>query len=259
MIRIKITLLAIIVAIVLVAIAGIITVKSNLSVKEHKAVQIAQEYLAKKYEQEMRYETVRFSWVDPGLYHVYFTSVDTEIQFEVYIWPVALSSPEDIEDGKYIWDDYVNCFLCRGLENMLSPEVRRIWDDNATISVRINNSNVYPNRGEVKFSGQMTAIEMEPYYNTEFHITAHRMLTTDLKDREAALILKMLQSVKLGGYQPREITFRYEPWENGGSEKYIWFGEGHDPLNSGRFEDWREIASVDWIIKTMDDQLFDKQ
>jgi hypothetical protein len=253
----KIVLIWFCVMMALVAIVGTVIIKNNISGKELKAVQIAQEYLSKKYEQEMRCEGVRFSWIDPGLYHIYFFSMQSEIYFEVFMWPITLNASDVyIKDNRCIWDDYIEQFLCRGLEKALLPEVGRIWGDGATIHVQTDNSNVYPGKGDFKFSEQMTAVEIEPYFNIEFNIATHRILTIDSKAKEAALIFAMIQSIKLSEYQPRAITFRYIAEKNEDSEKNIFFGEGYDPFNYGRLGNWHEVNNVEQVIKVINDQLF---
>lgn len=248
--------------IVIIAVAGTIAVRYHLSVKERKAVQLAQEYLDQKYEQEMQFESVRYSWVDPGLYHVYFISTDTEIRFEVQMWPKALDFPEVTTDDRYIWDNYLSRFFCRKTEELVSPEVKMIWDENAKILVVLSSSNVYPSRRTSDPNEQMTASEMEPLYNYDFYIETNRLLNNESKIEEANRMFDMIEYVKKTQYRPREVLFWYQTGaiEKGKEiEKKIWFGDGNDPYHIGRFENWFEINNVEEVVKAIDEQWFNNK
>jgi hypothetical protein len=247
--------------IIFVAIVGSIAVKCNLSAKERKAVQIAQEYLAQKYEQEMIYESVRYSWIDPGLYHVYFISSDTDVHFEVQMWPKVLDFPEETTDDKYIWDNYLNSFFCQKTKETILPKVKMIWDEKVGMQVILSTGKAYPLRGTVEPNEQTTAIEMEPFYNYEFYINTNRILDNESKMEEATRILDMIQYVQDSQYQPREMLFWYQTGsiEKGKDvEKNIEFVDGSMPSHSGKLENWIGIYNVEDVIAVMDEQLFNE-
>lgn len=248
------------IAIVIIAIC-LLSIKIYLSSREHKAIQLAQEYLGQKYEQEMRYESVRYSWIDPGQYHVYFISADTEIWFEVSMWPKALGF-SDMPPDEYMWDNYLICFFHENLEEIILPEAINIWDENINIRVASSGGKGYPSRGTEEPNEQMTILELECLYNYEVYINTNRILTDDTKTEEAKRIFEMIQYIKTIQFQPREVLFLYQTGEteNGKDvECRIWFGDGSDPYHIGRFENWMETSSIEEIEKIMNDQWFNKQ
>ena len=236
--------------------------------KERKAVQIAQEYLAQKYEQEMRYEQVWYSWIDPGLYHVLFKSVNTEVYFEVQMWPEALKLGEGTTDERYIWDDYIGTFFCRKTEEAILPEIKKIWNEDVEVKVVRSNSRDYPTRRTGETNEHMTAIEMEPLYNYEIYITTNKLLNDETNDEtkldEALRIIKTMQYLKNNQYWPKEILFWFQ---TGKSEKeeaiksskdwaeyYIWFAEKGAPHRTGDFENWYDINEIDEVIDVINSQ-----
>jgi hypothetical protein len=124
--------------IVAVVVLGAASIKSYLSYKENKAIQIAQEYLNQKYEQEMQYESTRFSWIDPSLYHVSFSPVcNSEIIFEVIVYP-DLTIPEDrweFRQSSWSADNYYVKYFEYCMEEYLAADVKRLWGNDATVKV----------------------------------------------------------------------------------------------------------------------------
>lgn len=248
--------------IVVVAVIGTIAAKYHLSMKEHSAIQIAQKYLAQKYEQEMQFQNVRYSWIDPSLYHVTFLSASTNVKFEVSVWPKALNFPQNMTDyGDEVTDSYLKDYFCQKTEEVILPEMRAIWDENMSINVSLSTSNLYSQRVTEKPNEQMMAIEMEPFYNYDYYIHANRILNNDSKIEEAERILDMIRYIQANQYYPREVLFWYQ---TGATEKgkkienRIWFGDGTDPYHIGRFENWSKISSVEEIIQAIDEQWFSK-
>ena len=237
---------------VIIAVIGIVICLLNSydAQKENKAIQLAQDYLNQKYDQDMIYESVRYSWVEPGQYHVYFTSVETEVWFGVSMWPRALECSE-VPPDEYIWDNYLESFFCRRSEEILFPEVENIWDENVSIQVSLITNNAYPSRGAEEPNEKMTVAEMEPLYNYKFIINTHRLLNHESAKTEAERLFDMIQYIKTIQYEPREIT--------------IWYQTGKDEkdrilTNSDtwseyyiKFVNYENIYSLEQIIEIMNE------
>ncbi|MDD2565180.1 MAG: hypothetical protein PHU27_13285 [Salinivirgaceae bacterium] len=249
--------------VIAVAVVGAIGVKFYLASKENRVIQFAQEYLDQKYEQEMLYKKIRYSWVDPGLYHVtFFPANNQDLFFEVKVWPQVLDFSKGTTDyDGYVGDNYISRIFCVKTAEKIRSEVKMIWDEDVDIYVTLNTNNVYPRRGVEEPNEQMTAEEMEPLYNYEVFIVTNRLLNDESKFEEAKRIFDMIQYVQISQYNPREILFLYQTGkkDKGKSiEGHIWFGDGIDPYHLGRFENWFEIASIEEVIKAMDEQWFNE-
>ena len=245
---------------IIAVVAAVIVIKGPVAfhLKELKAAQFAQEYLAQKYEQEMQYDRVWYSWIDPGLYHVVFLSANTNITFQVQMWPGVFDSPERITDDNYIWDNYLENFFCSKTEEAILPDAKKIWGENVNIGVVLVAN--YPSKGAEVLNEHMTAIEMEPFYNYEILIDTNQQFSNESKMEEADRILDTIRYIQASQYQPREILFWYQA--NEGLKKglldepktrfFIWFGDGTKDFWGTA--NWLEATRTEDILKAMDEQ-----
>ena len=243
--------------IAVVAIVGTMAVKYNSSNKERKAVQLAKEYLAQKYEQEMIYESVRLSKVDPVLYRVSFISQNTGIKFNVNVTPSLLKFPEEKSNNKLLYDNYLGSFFCRKTEEIVLPEITATWNDNASIYVSLYPSDVYYEKNTADTNEHMTEREMESFYNYRFYITTNRLLINESKMEEAQRMLNIFQAIQKLNYHPVEILFWYQTGtiEKGNEIKEsIRFVDGNILSQTGKLGNWLELINVEDVIKVMDDQ-----
>lgn len=111
-----------------------------------KAVSIAEDYLSKKYEKEMKNVSVRYSFIDPCLYHVYFSPEDNpELTFEVLVQndlSIANIAGEFGEETGSA-DNYYIKYFEHELEQELKKEAGEILDENTKITVLHSSSGMY--------------------------------------------------------------------------------------------------------------------
>ncbi len=231
--------------IVIIAI-GAVSIKIYLSSKENKAIQIAQEYLNQKYEQEMQYENVRYSWIDPSLYHVRFSPVSKpEIIFEVLVYP-DLTIPEDrweFGQSKKSADNYYVKYFEYCMEKFLIADVTRLWGDKATVKV------LDVNIGGVAFSvsselnDKITLMEMEPLIDDYWiYVRMNEIVFDELStEKTANLIFEFIETIKNYDFVPKTIDF--------------WHPLTDDNEFDIALHDWDEIKTVDQVVERIEAEL----
>ena len=144
------------------AIAAIGLISYHLT--ERKAVQVAQEYLAQKYDQEMRYESIRFSWFDPSLYYVGFSPANNaNIHFEVMVQQNLTIDEEwtNNEGDHFSPDNYYIARFEYFIVNYFQNEAKRIWGDNVSVIVRVPNEAIYSFKIPENLSDKMSMYELD--------------------------------------------------------------------------------------------------
>ena len=238
--------------IAVVVVVGTIAIKYDSSAKDRKVIQIAQEYLAQKYEQEMTYESVRLPYVDPVYYYVTFVSANTDVRFEVRIWPGVLKNQKLENNDKNINDNYLSSFFCKKAAEIVLPDIMAIWDDNASIQVTQPTTNVYPKNDAFPINEHMTEREMETLYEYRFHITTNRLLSSESKTEEARRIFNLFQAIQELNYHPVEIVVWYQTGkdkkEEVSTDSETWVRRYIE------FDAWEEIDSADQIVDITNEQ-----
>lgn len=240
-------ILSVLIAIVVITILSIYV---YYRMNKRKAVQIAKGYLEQKYEQEMIYQGVRHAWIDPELYHVTFTSVETDVTFQVSIWPPVLrQTSTEVEDG--IWDDYLWCFFCKETEALLQPEAASIWNEVDRILIthsRIRNSKATLG---TEINEHMSAREMERTYYAyayDLFVTPGRMISRGSEREEAQNILKLFQMLRDKDYHPSWILAWYQTSTANDSDSVA----TEKPVT---FESWETIDTVEQVIEIMQEDI----
>ena len=240
-------ILSVLIAVVVITILSIYV---YYRMNKRKAVQIAKGYLEQKYEQEMIYQGVRHAWIDPELYHVTFTSVETDVTFQVSIWPPVLrQTSTEVEDG--IWDDYLWCFFCKETEAVLQPEAASIWNEFDRILIthsRIRNSKATLG---TEINEHMSAREMERTYYAyayDLFVTPGRMISRGSEREEAQNILKLFQMLRDKDYHPSWILVWYQTSTANDSDSVA----TEKPVT---FESWETIDTVEQVLEIMREQL----
>ncbi len=136
--------------------------------KEKRAIEIAKEYLNKKYSQPMTYEGVRFSVVDPSVYHVYFSpSSNSEILFEVIIQQdLSIEDTRKIDDEivPQSADNYYIQFFKDALKKDLLSHVKEIFGENANINI-VTSKGSYGYLIPENLNDTLSVSEMEEIYD----------------------------------------------------------------------------------------------
>lgn len=212
---------------------------------EKKAIQVAQGYLLQKYEQEMQYLSIRFSWIDPALYHVYFSPIDNpDLVFEVIVQQ-DIRLKESSSRGKYDFmpDNYNIAYFEFKMEQVFLNDVNRIWADHAVIRALYPNPALYAFGIPHGFNEKMTLKEMAILFDDYlFIVSLDTILDNESKTREASRIFDFIQTVQEDGYKPNTIAF----WYN--------FPKGMR-TKSGRikvdFDNWQDISTVHQVLEQM--------
>lgn len=197
---------------------------------------IAVKYLKSTYTEQMKPVAVRYSFIDPSMYHVYFTSKNNpELSFEVLVmtdFSLARSS------GDFSPDDY----LLEYFKFHFVKEIQSIIDDlgKEEIEARIvfSHQPLYAFKVSEALKEDMPYEEMESYIDYELWFRVNKIWTDTDKYEEACMMLELISSIQASGYSPEEITFSY-PTVNKGERRFFTFSE------------WDNISDISQIYKVL--------
>ncbi|MDR0380405.1 MAG: hypothetical protein LBH86_00200 [Oscillospiraceae bacterium] len=235
--------------IILVIVGTTIAVKFYLSAKEQKAIQIAQEYLVQKYEQEMRYESVRYSWIDPAIYHVHFSLVSNpDMAIEVMVQDdLSLREPRSSGDYDYMPDNYyIACFEFE-MGKYFRPDTKRIWGEGARTHAMFFDPALYAFGVPHGLNNRLTLEDMAALVD-DYHLVVRPNVDfeDELKMSEADKILDFIQTVQGGLFKPSRISFLYNIPETKNNK---------DGLISIGFDDWIDINMVEQVMRRIETEL----
>jgi hypothetical protein len=193
--------------IIAVAVIGTFAVKLYMSFKEHKAIQLAQEYLVQKYKQEMQFRHARFSWIDPSLYQVTFTPADNpELYFQVIVQQ-NLTILEDLKEFGHSTcpDNYYLNYFSFHTSRQIRECVQNIWGESASAYVPDKSSGLYSYSVPSEFNEHMTVEEMGTLLDYDIYIRTNHLLNNELKMAEAQRILYLIRYVQVRSLGQKEI------------------------------------------------------
>lgn len=236
--NLKISISVIIVAICVI----VIGVQIYFSRRENKAIQLAQEYVSSKYKEKMNYLDVRFSWIDPSLYHVYFSPEQIpELVFEVLI-SNDLKTPTDMVNsyGDYFSaDNYYLAYFELTMEKFFQLKIQDIYNSEAYIQVSVPNNALYsfsaPGNLNDKMSLSQMADAIDEYI---FRIKTNTELREENKYYEAQKMLEIIFAIKNSGYKPEHIVF--------------WYNEADSNSTSHISIKLRDLESIDTLEQIID-------
>jgi hypothetical protein len=202
--------------------------------KKGKAVQIAAEYLSKKYSQRMNYLSIYNNWIR-GAYNVYFSPENNpEIEFSVIIFK-DLRSPAGYTstNGTHFEpDNYLIAIFEHEAKKLFHDRIKRLCQKVIDLYV------IVPNNSSV-FITPIELVENMEYNIMEIYLDYNIIIIMENLDKnnDASCILEIINSIKETGFTPVGITFRTEPYDR---EKVI------------RIENWNDIGTLDeiYILKT---------
>ena len=232
---------------IIIVIIAIGTIGFNIY-KEKEAIQIAQEYLLEKYEQEMSYLSVWFSWVDPSLYHVYFfPQNNSELIFEVMV-SNDLKEPEERINSygqHFSPDNYYLRYFEWLLAQQFNNSIKKAWGNNAYAQVRVPNHALYSFTVPAELSDELALDEMVALVDDYLIlIDTSQELNEANKLHEAEKILIVIQSVQQSGYEPENLVFWYNTLSSD-RNKHISLG----------FTDWASVFSTKPVLERIEEAL----
>ena len=246
--RRKKIMLGIIGGVVLIMVMGVTAVIHYLSAKEKQAIQTAQAYVAQQYLQKMNYESIRFSWVDPAIYHVYFSQTNNpDLKFEVIVQQdLTLREKNTASGHEYMPDNYYMAYFELQMAYAFKNDVAKIWSNNAIAFVSAPNPALYSFAIPLGLNDQLTLSEMEVlieeyliYINTETPLSEENILD------EAEKILAFIQNVRESGYNPDRLVMRYiVPKALKDNSKVCVFS----------INNWQNLITVEQVVEKMNNQ-----
>ena len=205
------SMLLIIGIIVFVIVVIVIAQVVDFRDKERQAVQIAQEYLNEKYEQEMEYKDIRKAPIEPGVYHITFSPAkNPEVEFEVTI-PNNLIIPERVRDfgqSNLSADNYYNKYFEYQMEKYLVADVNRLWGDTASIRVTVMDIDGYFDIPS-ELNDTMSIEKMESYITNYWIVIRVDNMPLDNKSLEvlANKIFDFIQIINNEGFTPEGVGY----------------------------------------------------
>ena len=225
--------------VVAVAVVGIISVKLYLSSKENKAIELAQKYLSQKYDEEMNYESIRFSWIDPSLYHVSFSPANNpELVFEVLVQQdlTIQGGIREFGQSSSSADNYYIKYFEYLMEEFLSDDAKRLWGDDVKVTVLQMNSGLYSFFVPPELNDTMLLKDMEVLLNNYWiYVRTDKVVLDDQSLVDTSnRIFEFIQIIKNNSFMPETISYKFPSSEN--------------TTYSLIFDNWNEIDSVDQVI-----------
>ena len=228
---------------------------------KNKAKELALEYVARTYEQEMCFVRVEYIFGEPTLYYVYFSPENNpDLIFKVMVQKDLTISPEKTNKyGNYFRpDNYYIANFEYLMEKEFSSDIQTIWVDGAEIIGRVPNNAVYAFRMPKELSDELALLQMDGLIEEYLLIidTKHFLKDEETeKQDEAERILEFINSVKASGYSPQRIVFWYDipKIEQYGIPSYSFTKAGSGKVS---FEDWKDIETTERIAHDINESIF---
>lgn len=215
-----------------------------------KAVSLAKDYLAQTYDQEMQYQSVRYSWIDPSLYHVTFSpAAIPELTFEVLVQTNLTILPEGMQEfgGKRSCpDNYYTAYFDWLLSAQLQDPIASLWPQ-GTAHVLTADGGIYgfliPSGLNDTISLSEMAALIDEYY---VYVDPNEPLNASNMQEEAQRILALFQQVQESGYCPTAIIISYLK-ENAAPNDNLFLYV--------HFQDWQKIYTLEPVWNTLQNAL----
>jgi len=175
--------------------------------KKDKAIHLAKNYLNQKYTQEMRYLRCRHSFIDPALYHVYFSPKEKlGVVFKVIVGnDLTLKAGRTNSYGDhYEPDNYLlrlfefeaESFIQEKLDNICINGINRII-------ISTQNSAIYSFETPIEINEKMNFKEMEPFIKYDISIMINGLIGIE----DVSCILDIIKMIKEFEFKPNCIKF----------------------------------------------------
>lgn len=193
----------------------------------------------------MQFKSVRYSWIDPAIYHVTFSPTNLpELSFEVYVQNNMTILPEGTKEfGRYYSSPdnyYFACFNWK-MQRRFQDDVKRIWSEDSFFTVLAMNQGLYGFSVPSAMNDQLSLNEMaDLIYDYYFYINTNQTIDENIKLNEAQKIFDFIQVIQESGYKPNHLVFYYE------SSKC---SKGTTDRINISFDNWSEVMTVDQVVE----------
>jgi hypothetical protein len=200
-------------------------------IRKQHAINLAKEYLLKKYSQKMDYLDSCFSIIDPSLFRIYFSPENNKrIVFTVLVQQDLSILDKRRDDGYYSPDDYLLEKFKLDFTDIFFSIAKSIWSDGIPVVISINEQPLYSYKVPIELNEKMSTKEMEKYINYNIYISPDYFFDKKTNN-EPDMIFELIKEIRKETYSPNEIIFCYKDAEN--NDRYF------------SFDRWFEIETVD--------------
>lgn len=209
-----------------------------------RAYIVAKNYLLQKYSQDIKFISIRYSWIEPSLYYVYFSPKDNpRLVFSVMVQQNFTASDKTNEYGYFSADNYYITFFEYQMKNFYLDKIINLWGEKINLIIRVPNSALYAFKMPSELNNAISLNDMEHLIEEYLIILDTKQgIDKDIKFDEAYKIFEFIQTVQESGYDPKRIVF--------------WYNVKNRGSMSVSYDDWREINSMEQILLNLNEEFF---
>ncbi len=211
--KVKALIIVLCVIAVLVLLAG-----GKATYNKHAARSAAEDYLAEKYTDEMQFESIYHSWIEPSRYRVMFSPKENEeIKFEVLVqndftlWTSGTEMNRDVSA-----DNYYSAIFDYYMKRRLKDTAAEIWEG-ADADVLTDSEGMYAiwYQQEISSISDVPESELDAMEETlkgkyfVWILTGQSTDAEDFVETEADKVEQLLLQLDEDGYSPENIWICY--------------------------------------------------
>jgi hypothetical protein len=207
-----------------------------------RAYIVAKNHLSEKYSFDIKFVDIRFSWIDPSLYHVYFSPKDnSDLIFSIMVHQNFTISDWTNEYGYFSADNYYTAYFEYRMKEFYLNDVKDLFGEKINLIIRVPNHALYAFTTPEELNDTMSLNEMDSLIDEYLIIIdTKRKIDEDVKFNEANKILEFIHTVQKSGYNPKRIVFWYNTKNRGSA--------------SVSYDDWQEINSIEQILLNVNEE-----
>ena len=207
--------MAVLFACLVVSISGIAAFVIQLNFAEQRAVQLADEYLENKYQNEMVLTDIRFELFEPSVYRVgYYPENNPDIVFDVIVQGFMYVERDNVvnETEGYFADNYYLKYFEYLMEEYLATEVERFFGEKADFSVKENTQGLHSYCMHPLLTDDLDIEDMEALindYDIEISLSVYSVNAEIVEDISNSLY-GFISYIRNNGFEPNGITVIFE-------------------------------------------------
>lgn len=165
--------------------ALLLSLKLSSNWNRARAREVAEAYLKTHYDEVMVYEGIRFSWIDPSLYHVFFhPEANPELQFDVEVLPKSFHLTK-------FPDNYMTQMFKFRFEKEYGPVIQNLWGEETKLVVSESTRVVEETTPDMTLS-QMS--QTRQYRLTIYPNIAREMINPEEEQKRVFALIERLQN-----------------------------------------------------------------